>query len=182
MDMFDEALAMSGTLKLCRMTQGELAEQMGVSQSYIANKLRLLRLSALEKDIILEEHLTERHARALLRIPEPEMRLMILRRIAERGLNVAASEEYIDSVLLELKAKKEGAAKRNPSGAGSIKDIRLFYNSIDRAIDIMRRSGIGVISEKRDCDDTVELTIRIPKKQIAHIKGGVSLAAGVKQA
>lgn len=181
LNIFEQAGAIATLIDIYSMTQEQIAERLSVSQSYVANKLRLLRLSALEKDIILEEHLTERHARALLRIPEPEMRLMILRRIAERGLNVAASEEYIDSILLELKAKKEGAAKRNPSGAGSIKDIRLFYNSIDRAIDIMRRSGIGVISEKRDCDDTVELTIRIPKKQIAHIKGGVSLATSAKQ-
>lgn len=169
LNIFEQASAIATLIEIYSMTQEQIAERLSVSQSYVANKLRLLRLSALEKDVILENKLTERHARALLRLPEPEMRLMVLRRIAERGMNVAASEEYIDGILLEMKAKKNGS-KREASGAGSIKDIRLFYNSIDRAIDIMRRSGIGVISEKRDCDDTVELTIRIPKKQIAHIK------------
>lgn len=171
LNIFEQASAISTLIDIYSMTQEQIAERLSVSQSYVANKLRLLRLSTLEKDLILEYRLTERHARAALRLPEPEMRLMVLRRIAERGMNVAASEEYIDGILLELKAKKTGP-KREASSAGSIKDIRLFYNSIDRAIDIMRRSGIGVISEKRDCDDTVELTIRIPKKQIAQIRGG----------
>ena len=178
LNIFEQASAIATLIEIYSMTQDQIAERLSVSQSYVANKLRLLRLSSLEKDIILEHRLTERHARALLRLSEPEMRLMVLRRIAERGLNVAASEEYIDTILLELKTKKQDSAKRDRSGAGSIKDIRLFYNSIDRAVDIMRRSGIGVISEKRECDDTVELTIRIPKKQVVHTKDETPLFSG----
>ena len=88
MNMFDEARAMSGTLQLCHITQRELAERMGVSQSYVANKLRLLAFSQYVERLIVKYQLSERHARALLRLDSDEDRLEIIEKVISRDLTV----------------------------------------------------------------------------------------------
>ena len=88
MDMFDEARAMSGTLQLCHITQKELAERMGVSQSYVANKLRLLAFTPYVEKLIKKHSISERHARALLRLESEEDMLEILEKVVTRELTV----------------------------------------------------------------------------------------------
>ena len=156
MDMFEEARAMEGTMELCHITQKELAERMGVSQSYVANKLRLLRLSPEARAVIGTAGLTERHARAVLRLPE-EGRLAALRHIAEAGLNVAGTEKYVEQLL--------GRRRPRARSAGVIKDIRLFYNSLDRAMALVREAGIGIAAERREDEEAIEVVIRIQKPQ-----------------
>ncbi len=106
MTFFEEAEALSGLIAMKRLTQKELAELMGTSQSYIANKLRLLRLTAEARELILGYELTERHARALLRISEEDMLIETIHKIGKIHLPVAASEALIDSLIIEREAKK----------------------------------------------------------------------------
>ena len=157
LDMFEEAAAIASLIDIYGFTQEQAAKRLSLSQSYLANKLRLLRLTAEERDMILSEGLTERHARALLRVSDISERKAVAAHIAARRMNVAKTEAYIDKLLEydpEPPAPKEKIV---------IKDIKLFYNSVDRAIDIVKRAGIDVISRKNETDDKIELQITIPK-------------------
>ena len=158
LDMFEEASAIAALCARYEMTQEEIGRRLSVSQSYIANKLRLLRLSEEAQALIIQGHLTERHARAVLRLPE-EKRLPALRHMAEEQMNVSAAERYVERLLEEKKPK--------PRHTGVIKDIRIFYNSLDRAVRLVKESGIGIRSERRENDDSIEVIIHINKKQEA---------------
>lgn len=158
LDMFEEAVALASLAARYGMTQEEIGRRLSVSQSYVANKLRLLRLSEEAQAIVIKGKLTERHARAVLRLPE-EKRLPALRHMAEEGMNVAAAERYVERLLAEKKPRSRHT--------GVIKDIRLFYNSIDRAMRLVKESGIGIRSERHESDDAIEVIIRINKKKEA---------------
>lgn len=101
MNMFEEARALRGMISMCNLTQNEIAKRMGVSQSYIANKLRLLNFSDYIQMIILDANLTERHARALLKLKGDERIKHAVDKIKTMKLNVAASEAMIDSMVLD---------------------------------------------------------------------------------
>lgn len=160
LDMFEEAAALASLAERYSLTQSEIGERLSVSQSYVANKLRLLRLSEEARAILRNGGLAERHARAVLRLPEEE-RIAALSRMASEGMNVAAAEAYVERL---LSAKEE---KKAPRGRGVIKDIRLFYNSLDRAMNLVKEAGIGIVSRREEHDDFIELHIRIdkPKKE-----------------
>lgn len=161
LNFFEEAFAIRSLIELGTMTQDACAKRLSVSQSYVANKLRLLRFSAAEQEFILTSGLSERHARAALRVPDPDERMQMLRVFSERSLNVAAAEEYVESMLCAA----ERRAKATPPEIRHkfvIKDIRLFYNSIDHAVDVIKRSGIPVSSSRRETDRGTLIEILLP--------------------
>lgn len=155
LNMFEQANAIAALIRIYDMTQEQIAERLSCSQPYIANKLRILRLSAPERDIIIKHSLTERHARAVLRISDADKRLSVLKTVAERSLNVAATEEYVERVLEQSRPK--------PKHKGVIRDLRLFYNSIDKALTLLHSAGISAVSRKQDGENEITLTITIPK-------------------
>lgn len=159
LNIFEEANALAALINLYGLTQEEVAAKISSSQSYVANKLRLLRFDELEQKIIVEKHLTERHARALLRIPDTRMRRATLDTIVERGYNVAEAEEFVSRLINETSPKKTEPKTRS----ALVKDIRIFYNTLDRAVDIMNRAGIDAKAHKKDLGDMYEITVRIPK-------------------
>lgn len=167
LNLFEEALAIRSLIALGNMTQETAAKRLSVSQSYIANKLRLLRLTPAEQEMILSNALTERHARAALRIPGQPERTQVLSIFAERHMNVATAEEYVESLLCAAARGEEiRSAKTQPELRQKlvIKDIRLFYNSIDHAVDVIKRSGIPVESSRRETDAGTVIEILLPKK------------------
>lgn len=157
LQMFEEANAIVNLLREWQITQEEAAKRLGMSQSSLANKVRLLKLSREEQAEILAEGLTERHARALLRISDMSLRQRVLRTVIEKKLNVSKTEELIAAVL-KPKATR-GKAKRTFVA----KDIRLFINTIDHAVDAMKTAGIEAQSERKETEDYIECTVRIPK-------------------
>lgn len=166
LNIFEEAAAIASLIELSGMTQEQCARRLAVSQSYIANKLRLLRFSKEEREVLLKNGLTERHARALLRLSETEERLRVMKIFIERGMNVAAAEEYIESLLCaesraeEIRSKPPKSEQRHKL---IIKDIRIFYNSIDHAVDIIKKSGIPVESTRKETDHGTLISILLPK-------------------
>ena len=155
---FEEAAAIAAYLRQSGVTQEEAAALLGRSPSALANKLRLLRLSPDCRKLLVENGLSERHARALLRLDDPEERLSALRHIIRAGLNVAQTEQYISRRLEALQATP-------PTGRRTfiLKDVRLFLNSLDRGLRLVREAGIGAESRREDTEDAILLTIRIPK-------------------
>jgi len=146
------------------LTQDDLARKLGKNQSTIANKLRLLRLPGKVKKMLIEKGLSERHARALLKImkerePAQAEKLMIeiVERIAEHGLTVQKTEEYIDKIL-NFQEKKT-AARRNVKTY--IRDIRIFTNTIKQAVDIMQDSGVNATYDVEESKDGCVITVLV---------------------
>lgn len=160
--MFEEARGVSRLIRRYGLTQQEAAVKLGKTQSTIANKLRLLRLTYEEQEWIENAGLSERHARALLKLGDESARREALSKIISENLNVQQSENLINLMLNSnpKNNKKQGISK------AVIKDVRIFVNTINKAIDTMRLAGIDAQSDKTDTDNFIEYTIRIPKKQI----------------
>ena len=159
--MFEQAGAIAALIDIYNLTQEQIASHLSASQSYVANKLRLLKLSEQERELITEGRLTERHARACLKIKDENMRISVIEHVIAHGLNVSATEEYIDRKLCMLSEKRVSQNSRRRKLI--LKDMRLFYNSIDKAIDIVKQSGAKVSSERHIADEygSVELVIKI---------------------
>ena len=157
---FEEAAAIGEFLRQTGITQEETAARLGRSSSALANKLRLLRLSPACRKLLTEHNLTERHARALLRLEAEEERMAALRHIAERGLNVAQTEQYIDR-RLEILQSTPPARRRT----FILKDVRLFLNSVDRGLRMVRDAGIHADCDREETEEDILLTIRIPKRR-----------------
>jgi ParB family chromosome partitioning protein len=156
LNIFEQAEAIEALIDTYGLTQEQIATKLSNSQSFIANKLRLLRYSASEREIILKNNLTERHARALLRVLDTNLRAKLLSRIVNEHLNVSASEELIEGHLSQdIAAQKQD--KR------TYKSVSSFYSAINRAIDTIKNSGIEIKSRRVEGDDFTELTILVPK-------------------
>ena len=156
----EEAAAISKLITTYGMSQEETARRLGRSQPAVANKLRLLRLSPACGELLRKYELTERHARALLRLEGEDVRLAALRHIGEKKLTVAASEEYIE---LQLQKKQmEGKEKKR---LYIIKDVRLFLNSVDRGMETIRRAGVDARFDRQESEEEITITIQIPKQQ-----------------
>ena len=152
---FEEAEAFLQISRQQKVTQEELAHRLGKSQAYVANKLRLLKLEKEERTLIQDAHLTERHARALLRIEDGDERKKVLHTIVQKQLTVRETEELVERALAPKKAKQKTR--------GIVKDVRLFLNTVNRAIDVMKQSGIRAQTDKRETEQYFEYIVRIPK-------------------
>lgn len=159
LDCFEEASAIACLISRYALSQEQAAEKLGKSQSSVANKLRLLRLGEPVRECLRQNALTERHARALLRLPDDQSRMAALSVIIQKGLNVARTESYVDHLLANTPTSP-------PHGRAAyiIKDVRLFLNSIDHSLQVMRQSGVDAALGRRDTDSEILLTIRIPKQ------------------
>jgi ParB family chromosome partitioning protein len=161
LDFFEEAEGIRRLILQFGLSQDEAARRLGKSQSAVANKLRLLRHPPAVTETIRSNGLTERHARALLRIEGPEARLEAAEHIAAEKLNVAQTEEYIEGLL-----SKEGGNVQAKKGIRTLyvfKDIRLFINTVTRAVETMRRAGVNASIERKEADGDIQLTIIIPR-------------------
>ena len=140
------------------LSQQEVSAKLGVAQSTLSNKLRLLKLTREQREKILSAKLKERHARAIIRLPE-NLRDEALNRIIAEQLSLSETEELIEKML-----QPHGESVK-PLRLGKIGDIRIFSNSISRIIGTMRRSGLDAKSRKNETDSYIEYTIIIPKER-----------------
>ena len=158
LDFIEEAEGLAKLMRLYGLSQEQAAVRVGKSQSAVANKLRLLRHSPAVLAALRQHSLSERHARALLKLPAEQQRLDAIRVIAERKLNVAATEQYID----RLTEKKE-APPRGLRGF-VLRDVRVFLNTVSHNLDIIRSAGINAACGQEETEHEIVLTIRIPKQ------------------
>ena len=154
------AEAIAAFLHQTGMTQEAVAAQLGMSPSALANTLRLLRLSPACRALLVEHGLTERHARCLLRLEDEGERLTALRQAAAKHWNVAQTEQYVERRLAALQTAP-------PAGRRTyiIKDVRLFLNSVDRGLRLIRDAGVDARTEREETEDEIVLTLRIPKQR-----------------
>lgn len=143
-------------------TQEELAQKIGKSQSTIANKIRLLKLPPLVKKILFDNNLTERHARALLKLHDEQLQLKVLKHVCEKGLNVKKTEDLVERAI-EKYTKRQNEKKNKPQLTRAIKDIRIFVNTIKQAIELMKKSGVEAKAAQFDRGTYYEFIVRVPK-------------------
>lgn len=141
-------------------TQQEIAGKMGKSQSTIANKLRLLKLPEDIRKELLENDLTERHGRALLKLSDDELKRKILEKVIKDDLNVSRTEALVDGILNDLTKTEEKQAKQNIK---SMINIRIYLNTIKKAFSAIKDTGIKAEYKEVDKGDHVEVMVKIPK-------------------
>lgn len=156
LDFWEEAQALDKLINRYRLSQDECARRIGKSQSALANKLRLLKLPPAVLSLLRDHGFTERHARALLRLEDAPTQERAAHWIVEHDLTVAKTEEYVERLLADR------PAKRRPTYI--LKDVRLFLNTLDRGLSMMKSAGVDAQYGREDTADAILLTIRIPKK------------------
>lgn len=156
LNMFEQAEAIESLIDSYGLTQEQIATKLSNSQSFVANKLRLLRYNSQERDLFLRNGLTERHARALLRVLDTDLRAKLLEKVINEHLNVSSTESLVEHHLNENVSE--------PRGERTYKSINSFYSAINRAIDTIKNSGIEIKSRRVESDEFTELTILVPKQ------------------
>ncbi len=151
LDFIEEAMGIANLMSLFEMSQEQVARMLGKSQSAVANKLRILRHSEPVLSALREGSLTERHARALLRLGSDEEKLAAIAQILRQGMSVAQTEKYIETL---LRRSEDKPVKANVSA---------FLNNLTQSLQKIQLSGISAVSERRETDTQIVLTITIPK-------------------
>ena len=152
LDFIEEAMGISRLLRTQNLSQEQIARLLGKSQSAIANKLRLLRHSDTVLTRLRQENLTERHARALLKLPTEAQKLTAIETIASLGMSVSRTEQYIDNLLSDQ--GKKPPQRINLGG---------FLNNLTQSLARIQSAGVPAVSERRETEDKIVLTITIPK-------------------
>lgn len=147
----EEAAGIAALMQRCELSQEQAARLLGKSQSTVANKLRLLQHSDRVLEALSHAELTERHARALLRLETEEQKLAALEEIVRQSMSVSRAEKYIASLV--------GKSAQAPRQA----DVGAFLNSLSQSLAKIQRSGIPAVSERRETDSQIVYTITIPK-------------------
>ena len=156
LDFFEEAVAIERLMTEYGLSQDEIAEKLGKAPSTLSNKLRLLRLPDEIRDKISYAGLSERHARALLTLPENNTRKRVLDLVIERHLTVAETERLIADIHRRRKTPRKPQTK-------AYKDMRIFLNTLNHAVDSIRKAGIEADTAKSETDEYFEYVIRISK-------------------
>ncbi len=162
LDYIEEAQGLAKLMDRFGLSQEQAAAKIGKSQSAVANKLRLLRHSPPVLHKLREHGLSERHARALLRLPGEEERLKAIDVILQRQLTVAKTEAYIEALL----EKQEAQTVKYGMRKFILRDLRLFLNSVNHSLDLVRGAGIDAQSQQEETEHEIVLTIRLPKGRV----------------
>lgn len=152
LDPFDTARGLREVIRLWGCTQAEAARRLGLSQPALANKLRLLLLSDEQQALCLAGKLTERHARAALRLPEAQ-RTAALRHMADAALSVRQADAFVEKLL---------AAKPRRNSVSMVRDVRIFLNTLEHAVGLMVQGGVAATSSRQEGEGYIEYTVRIP--------------------
>lgn len=158
LNFIEEAEAYNNLIKEHSYTQEKLAETIGKKQSTIANKLRILKLDESLRKMILDNNLTERHARALLKLPSNDLQLKVLNQVIKKSLNVKNTESLIEKELVKVKS---GVVKENRNKIKGIFSPRVYINTIKQVFD---KYGMQVQYSSKDMDDSIQIIVTIPKK------------------
>lgn len=153
---FEEAKAIERLMKDYGLSQEDAARRLGKAPSTVSNKLRLLALPPEAQELLMKSSLSERHARALLRLDKKDV-LPVLERITERKLNVSQTEELIEGILTDKSTPKRQTKRM-------FSDVKIFLNAINNAVDTMQKSGIGADIKREDTGESYIYKIEIPKK------------------
>ena len=160
----DEAVGYASLIHAHGFTQEELARKIGKNQSTIANKIRLLKLPENIKKLLIMNNLTERHARALLRLPDDDLRMKVIKQIIKKKYNVKKTEMVITRILNKLQLERSDSRKRIKAHR-YYGDTRIIINTIKKAVNMIKDYGINPQIMQRDKEDSIEIIVKIPKEK-----------------
>lgn len=160
---FEEARAIERLLTVYNMSRDEVCKKLGKAPSTVSNKLRLLRLPEEIQHRLAAEGMSERHARALLRLDSDSMIERAVSIVIDRRLNVAETDRLVSQLLESNSRPRQLTIKL-------FKDVRVFVNTLNHAVDTMRRAGIDADSAKSETEEYIEYIVRIPKSRGCVIK------------
>lgn len=166
----DEAQGYDAILRTCGMSQQALADRLGKSQGALANKLRLLQLPESARDLVRRYALSERHARALLRLPDEQRQVQAARGMAERKLTVREAEAYVDMLLRAPRPQRRVWA--------IIRDHRPYVNAIRDIVQQMQHTGVPAKVDVREEADFIEVTVHMPRRALAERASAGPVAEG----
>ncbi|NHM33596.1 nucleoid occlusion protein [Neobacillus terrae] len=155
----EEAMAYGKLLEIHSLTQEALAQRLGKGQSTVANKLRLLKLPQVVQEALLNKLVSERHARSLIPLKDPQKQVKLLEEIIEKNLNVKQTEERV------VKLLEEKTGKPKPKRKAFSKDMRIAVNTIRQSLSMVSDSGINLDAEEEEFEEFYQFTIKIPKKK-----------------
>lgn len=162
LDFIEEAMAFERLIEDFNLNQTQLAEKLGKSQSTIANKMRILKLPDSVKRMLREANLTERHARALLKLDDEELLLSIVEKVIKKELNVSETEKLVNSIAEGINEKK----MKDKRYVRNFINYKIYINTIKNAFDEIVKTGIDAKFEQGESDEFIEIKVRIPKKSI----------------
>ena len=162
LSFFEEAKAIQRLISYYGLSQEEAAKKLGKAQSTLSNKLRILKLPEEIQSAIIKFGMTERHARALLKLEDEKKQQLAVKIIVEKRLNVSQTENLIERMLEGPKPKQKIIML--------FKDVRIFVDTINNAISMMKESGIKAESSQTETENYIEYTVRIPKEQYGKVK------------
>lgn len=165
LNFLEESQAYYSVMQDYNYTQQELAKTLGKSQSTVANKLRILKLSPAVQKLLVENNLTERHARALLKLPGEEYQIKILEKVIKQELNVKRTEQLIEQMLVEIANEEMIKHKENQKVKTYIRDMRLVTNTITEAVNLIQKAGIDAKYTMKEQVDGYEIRIKIPNNK-----------------
>lgn len=155
---WEEADAMQHLITDHKYTQEELATKLGKSQSAVANRLRILKLPESVKSYLQENNLTERHARAILKVHDENSQLKILKQVTSNEFNVAKTEELVSKTI----EKVEQQRARESGKMMGVVHLRMFINTINKAVDVVQKAGVMVEATTKESKNSIEYLIKIP--------------------
>lgn len=162
LNFLEEAIAFEKIIVEFGITQQQLADKIGKTQSTVANKMRLLKLPDKVKECLVESNLTERHARALLKISDEQLMLDVLDKVVKKELNVSDTEKLIKSLVKDINEKK----LKNKLYIKNFINYKIYINTIKNAYNEILKTGVDAKFEETESDNYIELKVRIPKKSI----------------
>lgn len=162
LNFLEEARAYTTIMQDYQYTQQELAKTLGKNQSTVANKLRVLKLPQKIQQLLIDNHLTERHARALLKLPTEKDQMKVIKKVIKQELNVKKTEQLIEQLLGELTKKTILKHQENQKVQMYIKDMRLVTNTITEAVTLIQKAGINAKYTMKEQKDSYEIKIKIP--------------------
>ena len=156
LNYFEEAIAIERLMSEYGLSQEDAARRLGKAPSTVSNKLRLLSLPEEARKVLMENGLTERHARALLKLDKDKV-MEILEKIIERKLNVTQTDELVEETINNNLSPKRQTKRM-------FSDVKIFLNTINSAVDTMKKSGIGAEICREDTGESYIYRIEIPKR------------------
>lgn len=163
LSFFEEARAIENLMNICGLSQEEMAKRLGKAQSTLCNKLRILKLPQDVCDLLEKNSMSERHARALLQLESADLQRRAAQIVTDKRLTVAETERLVSRMV------KNSTVKQKPS-VKIFKDVRIFVNTLNHAVDTMRKAGIEADSAKSETPEYIEYVVRIPKQTDVVVK------------
>lgn len=169
LDFFEEADAMKRIQLEFGATKSELSKRLCMSQSAVANRLKLLQLSLAERELIRDAGMSERHAREFLRLEDEEIRIRFIKRAARHSFSVQTCSKEITSILNDI-LKPKDEARPEAKHIYKLSDIKFFMNTLNKSLETLLKAGVDVKQEQHEENGFYEIKLKIAKKDTAIIK------------